>query len=752
MVSQNGSEPGHLLQTGAGEERPVIPPRSRYEMLAEAFFRRLCQAGALAVLLIAAGLAVVLVWKAGEAIQTLGIGFFTSTTWDPEPTHRVFGAGAFIYGTVVTSVIGMLIAVPLGVGAAVFLAEIAGPAVQRIGKTLVELLASVPSVVYGFWGVLVLAPAYQSLVTALGGPNQGGLGILPAGLILSIMIVPYVTAVSFEVVRAVPLAQREGAYAMGATRWQAIWGVILPYARTGISGGCFLALGRALGETMAVTMLIGNKTTISLSPFAQGNTIAIIIANNFTEADYDLYLSALVELALALVLVTGAFNVLARVLLWRMNQPGRLAPEPDGTGWSDFRTGVTTALFRLGGCFLAAYLLRQLTADMAGWEEEWPADFWLENVILLAFILLVLWHAVEFLRQKLPWRSRWFRLVLARIVDVVLLGSFVGPPLVLLVRAYPALVNAEFFPSLSDAAVWRIWAIGWLLGIVRLVVHLCRDDRGADRVATAILSLCLAISVGFLLFILGFLVYRGIGSLDLDFFTKLPVPPGETGGGMANAIVGSCLLVLLAALFAVPVGLLTAVYLAEYPDDYLGPAVRFVGELVSGVPSIVIGIFGYYVLVKPLGTFSAWAGAFALGVMMVPIVMRAAEEGLRMVPDSVRQASFALGAGPAQTILKVVVPGALRALLTAVFLGIARIVGETAPLLLTAFNNRLWPRSLSEPTPSLPYYIYSYAISPYDEWHRLGWAAALVLLVIVLVLNLGARLLMGTRATALADG
>jgi phosphate transport system permease protein len=267
---------------------------------------------------------------------------------------------------------------------------------------------------------------------------------------------------------------------------------------------------------------------------------------------------------------------------------------------------------------------------------------------------------------------------------------------------------------------------------------------------TGALGLCLAVTAGCLLLILGYLIYRGVGALNWDFFTRLPAPVGESGGGMVNAIYGSFLLVGLATLGAVPVGILAAIYLVEYRRTRLGPAVRVVGELLGGVPSIVIGLFAYAVLVRPLGHFSGWAGAFALGVMMVPIVMRASEEALRLVPESLRQASHALSASQWQTVVRVVVPAALPALITAVFLAVARVAGETAPLLLTASSNQYWPRTPNDSTPSLPVFIYNYAISPYDDWHRQAWAAALVLLTVIMALNFGIRL--ATRRRVLLAG
>ncbi len=242
---------------------------------------------------------------------------------------------------------------------------------------------------------------------------------------------------------------------------------------------------------------------------------------------------------------------------------------------------------------------------------------------------------------------------------------------------------------------------------------------------TGVLGLCLTITVGCLLFILGYIVFRGVSALDWNFFTKLPEPVGESGGGLANAIVGSFLLVGLAAAFAVPLGILAAVYLVEYRSARLGPIVRFVAELLSGVPSIVIGILAYFVLVKPLGHFSGWAGAFALGVMMIPIVIRATEEALRLVPASLRHASYALGGNHWQTVLKVTLPAALPATITAVFLAVARVIGETAPLLLTAGSSSMqWPTSPNRWVAALPEFIFRYATSASEDWRRMGWAGA----------------------------
>jgi len=287
-------------------------------------FRLLMRASALTLLVIVLGMLVVMVWEALPSIRAFGWRFLFTSTWDPVAQH--FGALPLVYGTIVSSVLALLIAVPLGLGAAVYLAEVAPPWIRPPISFLIELLAAVPSVVYGLWGIFVLAPWLRTYVQPALGATLGflplfqgppyGVGMLAAGLILAIMIVPFIIAVSREVLLAVPDAQREAALALGATRWETTRLAVLRYARSGLIGAILLGLGRALGETMAVTMVIGNRPAISASLFAPGYTMASLIANEFTEATSDLYLSALVEVGLLLFVVTVIVNALARLLVW----------------------------------------------------------------------------------------------------------------------------------------------------------------------------------------------------------------------------------------------------------------------------------------------------------------------------------------------------------------------------------------------------------------------------------------------------
>jgi phosphate transport system permease protein len=544
-----------------------------------------------------------------------------------KPAPR-FGVWVFVYGTLATSAIAMLIAVPLGVGTAAYLSEIAPAWLRRACSFLSELLAAIPSVVFGFWGLFFIAPLVHWVFLKIGiNSPASGQGILSAGLILAIMILPYITAISFDVCRAVPSSQRQGALALGATRWQMIRSVVLPYARPGILAACFLALGRALGETMAVTMLIGNVRYLEYAFGARGDSIASVIAGQLHEADGPTR-AALISLGLILFLITALTNITGRSLI-----------------------GLAG---RSGG------------------------------------------------RRKL-------------------IEALSEPP------------------PVSDAV---------------LESQRARAQR-SNRIMTWVLTGCQFLTIVPLFLIIGYIVFRGAPEVDKSLFVNRPVPQGSPGGGLGHAMLGSLIMVALASVFAVPIGILAAVFLAEYRNHPLVRPVRFVTELLGGVPSIVIGIFAYSVIIYPpwaskSAGFSAWAGIFALGVMMLPVVIRGTEEALKLVPNSLRQASYALGATQAQTVLRVILPAALPAVVTGVLLAMGRIAGETAPLLLTARDSKFWPGSLTEKMASLPYYIYDYSKSADAGEQKLAWGGAFVLLTFVIALNVGIRVLAGKRLVSAA--
>lgn len=272
-----------------------------------------------------------------------------------------------------------------------------------------------------------------------------------------------------------------------------------------------------------------------------------------------------------------------------------------------------------------------------------------------------------------------------------------------------------------------------------------------NAVMLTLTGICTLLVVGVLIAILGYLLWKGASALSVNFFTQLPAPVGQPGGGVENAIIGTLKLLLLATAIGVPIGLLGGIYLSEFAGGWSGFSVRYTTDLLNGVPSVVTGIFVYTLVVLPMHHFSTLAGGVALGIMMIPIALRSTEDFLRAVPRSLREGGLALGASKSETIFTIVLPAAMYGILTGVMLDIARVAGETAPLLFTAFGNQFDSHGWTQPTSSLPVVIYNYAISPYEEWHRQAWAAGFVLLAGVLVVSILARLALA-RGKKLSHG
>ncbi|EHQ90306.1 phosphate ABC transporter permease PstA [Desulfosporosinus youngiae] len=248
--------------------------------------------------------------------------------------------------------------------------------------------------------------------------------------------------------------------------------------------------------------------------------------------------------------------------------------------------------------------------------------------------------------------------------------------------------------------------------------------------------------------VLGYVLKNGLSALNMQFFVSLPKAMGLPGGGMANAIVGTLIMVLLASLIGIPMGILAAIYLTEYDrHSWLSTAVRFATDVLTGIPSIIVGIVIYTAVVLKMGNFSALAGGLALAIIMIPLIIRSTEEMLKLVSHSIREAGYALGISKGKTILRIVLPTAAKGIITGAMLAVARVAGETAPLLFTALGNQYWARSLNEPTASLPVQIFQYATSPYKEWHQLAWAGSLVLILMVIILNLAARFAFRSRSS-----
>jgi phosphate transport system permease protein len=321
--------------TGLSLSSADVRARAAPANLGDRILRVVLRGAALSLVLLVVGMVAEMLLRATPAIRAFGFSFLYTSTWDPVAER--FGAVPFVFGTLVSSLLALLIAVPLGLGAAIYLAELAPRWMRSPMAFLVELVAAVPSVVYGLWGIFVLAPLLRTWVQPALGKTLGflplfqgppyGVGMLAAGIILAIMVVPFITAVGREVLLAVPNTQREAALALGATRWETTRIAVLRYGRSGLIGAILLGLGRALGETMAVTMVIGNRPEVAMSLFAPGYTMASVIANEFSEATSDLYLAALIEIGLLLLVVTVVVNGLARLLVWSVGGAVKAARE-----------------------------------------------------------------------------------------------------------------------------------------------------------------------------------------------------------------------------------------------------------------------------------------------------------------------------------------------------------------------------------------------------------------------------------------
>lgn len=615
--------------------------------------------------------------------HAFGLGILTETTWDVP--HHIYGAATFIFGTLISSLVAMVVAVPVGIGAALFLTEVAPKWLATPISFMVELLAAVPSIVYGLWGFTVLCPWLQARVSpglheSLGAnPLFAGTpvltNVLAAGLILAIMIVPFITAVSREVIRTVPTNLREASTGLGSTRWETIKNVVLPSSKVGISGACILGLGRAIGETMAVIMVIGNTPQIKASLLQPAYTMSGLIANQFNEAYIDkMQMSALLEIALILFAITLIVNVGARLLiLFAKGRYGRGAP--DDSGWGRVKRGLS-----FGAEFVGANAFR---------------------VLLLGLVALQ-----------------------------------VGCDL----RAYGPTALLRPFEILC-ASLGAIY-----LGFRVAASRTTRLRHTLDGVMRGVFGLCGFLAVFVLGAVLWYVASQGYPGLNLQLFTEPPHPVGVPGGGLENAILGTIELVLIAGAVGIPIGLLAGVYVAEFSTGRLGPIVRFAADVLNGIPSVVIGLFAYAAFVLPFGHFSAWAGGLALAVILIPTVARTTEDMLRLTPNSYREAALGLGATKAQMIRTVIIPAARAGVVTGVMLGIARIAGETAPLLFTAFGSEVMDMRPSQPVSSLTLKIYVYAISPYKDWIQQAWAGALVLLLFVLILSLAARIAISRSA------
>ncbi len=580
------------------------------------------QLTAIGVIALVVGIALELLIPAIPAIRAFNWQFLITSEWNP--VQNTYGILPQIYGTLVSSLLAVLLAVPLGVSIAVFLSENWVPRTIRVPLSfLIELLAAIPSVVYGLWGIFVLIPALMPVLATLHhklgwipifASPPSSRAILPTVIVLMLMIVPTIAALSRDALEAQPPEMRLGAAALGATRWETLLQILIPASASGIVGAAVLALGRALGETMATVMLIGNAHQIQLSLLAPGSTIASLIANEFTESR-GLQISALLYAALVLMAITLVINAIASMIL---HSPAAMAERSLSRRPSRPHSPMAT---------------------VPGLYQ--PNVYYRRIVSILCTIAITLGTAII------------------------------------------------------------------VLGIGSILISL---------------------------------IWQGWSRLDVTAFRELPPPPLDQGGGFHNALVGTLLMVAIGTCLSAPVGVLTAIYVVEFGGDrLLARTVRFFNSILSGVPSILCGLFAYSVVVLTTGRFSAVAGGVALAVVMVPMIVRTAEEGLKAVSPELRAGAIALGASPAQTVGQIVIPAATPTLTTGIILAIARAAGETAPLLFTALFSQYGLTGLWHPVASLSVLVYNFALSPYPNHQALAWTAALVIVGLILGVSIVAR-------------
>ncbi len=632
-----------------------------------------------AVALIAVVAVGYLLWKTieqtGETWSTYGIiGFVTGTEWVPTPAvgEALFGALPFIYGTLMTSFIALLIAVPTSIGIALATTVFLPRRWRRPVGGFINLLAAVPSVIFGLWGITVLVPFLRPAldwvsetfggISIFGwhlfeGPVTAG-SFFVTGLVLGIMVLPVITAIIREVLLTVPREQQEAAYALGATRWEMVKHSMLPWARSGIVGASVLGLGRAVGETIAIAMLLGNAPNIFSSILGPGSTLASVIALETNEAN-GMQLSALTSLAVVLFVIAFLVNVGARLLVSRGAR---------GSGGARLRRVLVR--------------VRRRPANAPGVPvDDSPvggsADIWV------------------------PTRS----------APLTITGSGAVS------------TSRRVRSRMAEGFIWGSLA----LGVVPLVLVMWE------------------------------MVSMGLPALAPSFFTSLPpLDPMSYDGGISNALVGTLILMGIATVIAAPLGVLTALFISDVtrPTGWQARIARGVGffvDVLLGIPSIVVGLIVYLGIVVTQQHFSALAGGIALAIIMFPIVVRAADEMLRLVPQGQKEAAQALGAPKWRVTWSIVLPAAGPGILTGILLGLARASGETAPLLFTSLGNQFFSTDINEPIAAIPQLIYNNTIQVQTPASlQLAWGAALVLVAIILFLNLAAALL--SRRARPAEG
>lgn len=593
-----------------------------------------------------------------DALSEVGIWeFLTGSVW--RPYIGSYGAASLIAGTLMVTAGAMMVACPIGIGAAIYLSEIASPKTRKKVKPIIEVMAGIPSVVYGLLGIMILVPMMHGLF-----PDQtvSGLSWLTGSVLLGIMALPTVISVSDDALQTVPSSYREASLAIGATKWETIMKVIVPAAASGISAAVILGIGRAIGETMAVMMVTGN-TAIFPDPiwnvFSTLRTITATLALEMPEVVVgSTSYSALFLLALILMIMILAINLSVRAVMNRS--------------------------------------ARKFSGD--------------EKVGRLTL-------AIENMDQT---KIRMFKdlLLTAAVAAAVFCGAslFTG-------------TLQSMAAAVGTVVVWKVLATAGRRKV---------DRNQRQKLAYGSLSLVTFAIVAVLILVIVYIAVKAVPALSLDFLLDDPSRAGRSGG-IFPAIVGTLELIAGTALMAVPLGVLTGVYLTEYGGN--GRVTRVVTaavDVLNGTPSVIFGLFGMVVIVVYLGMgYSLIAGCVTLALMTMPVIIRTTQEAVRAVPDDLREASRAIGATKMQTTFRVVLPTAVNGIVTGAILSLARAAGETAPIMFTAVvvQAKVADYALTEPVMALPYHLYYLATEGRAD-PSMMYATALVLLVIVLAMFL----------------
>ena len=572
--------------------------------------------------------------------------FLSGKEWNPTGEPPSYGAFPLILGTLLVTLGAMIISVPLGIGSAIFISEIAPPKIKGIIKSGVEILAGIPSVVYGFFGLMVLTDWLRVTFD-----KPSGECWLAGSILLGIMALPTIISVSEDAISSVPMEYKEASLSLGATKWQTISKVTVPSALSGITAAIILGIGRAIGETMAVMMVTGN-TAILPKPitnvFSPIRTITGTLGIEMGEVAYgSIHYHALFGLALILFVIVLVVNMIANVIL------GRLKEKHMPT-------------LKKKRKMISQKTIRRI-----------------KHSIYALFGLALIWLLVV-----------WCGIKIAVLIVLIILCFY--------------LISKKV------------------------------SAQNSQRMAFGVITLSTIIVLFMLGIILYYIITNGTGTLNWEFLLQFPKDSGRAGG-IYPAIIGTLYLVGGAILIALPIGIGAAIYLAEYTrEGLLTKIIRAGVENLNGTPSIVFGLFGFAFLVLYLNLgISLLAGQITLALMILPTIIRTTEESLKSVPQSMREASLALGATKWQTIRKVVLPSAMPGIITGTILSIGRAAGETAPIMFTAavFSQRFLPTSPLEPVMALPYHLFVLATSvPGGERNAYGTAFVLLLLVLCLYL------------------